>query len=328
VPSPSRCLTAGDAFSIVRDRAVARPSEPPKVGFELEWLTHPTDDPSCRVTPAALTAALASTRLPAGGTTSIEPGGQIELATPPSPSLTAALDAALLDAGVLRGALRDAGIETVAAPIDERPPMRVLDAARYRAMEAYFDSFGTEGRTMMCNTASLQVNVDPVGDPCTAWRAVNIAAAVLGDGRRRAVWSAIDPTRTAPVEGDDIGASWATYALDARVMFIRIDADTCVPILDGSTMRGWLSKGHRLGWPTVDDVLEHLTTLFPPVRPRGFFEVRTLDAQDDDAWPALATTVATFALDPRAAHELVQTPHPSRDDVIGIARDRQREVVS
>ncbi|MEY2570106.1 MAG: glutamate--cysteine ligase, partial [Acidimicrobiaceae bacterium] len=87
MPSPSRNLTAGDAFSIVRDRALARPSGPPKVGFELEWLTHPIDDPARRVTPTDLADALVGTSLPCGSTTSIEPGGQIELASAPSPSL-------------------------------------------------------------------------------------------------------------------------------------------------------------------------------------------------------------------------------------------------
>ena len=320
MPSPSRCLTAGDAFSIVRDRAGSRPPSNPKVGFELEWLTHPIDDPQRRVTPDVFAAALASTTLPCGSSTSIEPGGQIELSTAPSASISAALDAALLDAKVLRDALRAAGIATVAAPIDERPATRVVDAPRYRAMEAYFDAFGPEGRTMMCNTASLQVNVDPVGDARTAWHAVNLAAALLGDGRRRGVWSAIDPTRTAAVAGDDIGDAWATYALAARVMFIRTDADTCTPVLDGTTLSDWLEHGHALGWPTVDDVLEHLTTLFPPVRPRGFFEVRTLDAQEDDCWPTLAAAVATIALDPMAACELVRIDQPTADDVTEIAR--------
>ena len=40
------------------------------------------------------------------------------------------------------------------------PRARVVDAPRYRAMEHYFDAHWPEGRTMMRNTASIQVNLD------------------------------------------------------------------------------------------------------------------------------------------------------------------------
>lgn len=37
------------------------------------------------------------------------------------------------------------------------PPRRVLTDPRYDAMEAYFDRWGSAGRSMMCATASVQV---------------------------------------------------------------------------------------------------------------------------------------------------------------------------
>ena len=37
--------------------------------------------------------------------------------------------------------------------------------------------------------------------------------------------------------------------------------------------------------PDAEDLSTHLTTLFPPVRPRGWFEVRYLDAQPWPWWP-------------------------------------------
>ena len=64
--------------------------------------------------------------------------------------------------------------------------------------------------------------------------------------------------------------AWSAYALDARVMLIRVDDDRCVPdhrAADASAQ--WLTEGHELGWPTADDLAYHLTTLFPPVRPQG-----------------------------------------------------------
>ena len=313
MPSPTRCLTAGDAISFVRNRAVRRPSGPPLVGFELEWLTSPSDDPARRVTPAELHAALDGVLLPCGGTTSIEPGGQIELSTVALPSLSAALDAATTDAAVLRGALASAGIDTSCEAVDtRRAPLRVVTAPRYVAMEAYFDAFGTHGRTMMCNTASIQVNVDPGGDPCTAWRAASAAAPLLPDlfgpsilePNRRSIWANIDPTRTAPVGGDDPGEAWARYALAARVMFVRSGTERCTPVLDGMTFADWIADGHQSGWPTMDDLAEHLTTLFPPVRPRGFLELRTIDTMPDDCWPLTVAVAAAIVLDEHAAYEV------------------------
>jgi glutamate--cysteine ligase len=283
------------------------------VGFELEWLTYPSDDPVRRVTTDELRAALDEVRLPCGGTTSIEPGGQIELSTAAVPSLSAALDAALTDAAVLRGALASAGIETSSDAVDcVRAPLRVVTAPRYVAMEAYFDAFGAHGRTMMCNTASIQVNADPGGDPCTAWRAAAAAAPLLPhllgpsptEPSRRTIWAGIDPTRTAPVVGDDPGEAWAHAALAARVMFVRDGAECCTPVLDGMTFGEWVAHGHPAGWPTVDDLAEHLTTLFPPVRPRGFLELRTIDAMSDDRWPLVAAVAAAIVLDDQAASEV------------------------
>jgi glutamate--cysteine ligase len=53
--------------------------------------------------------------------------------------------------------------------------------------------------------------------------------------------------------------------------------------------------------PTEADVDYHLTTLFPPVRPRGFLEIRYLDSVPDDVWPAIVFTLVTLLDDPVAA---------------------------
>ena len=61
----------------------------------------------------------------------------------------------------VRRALAPSGIELVAIGLDPLGPRpRVIDAPRYRAMERYFDTHWPEGRTMMRNTASIQVNLD------------------------------------------------------------------------------------------------------------------------------------------------------------------------
>ena len=50
----------------------------------------------------------------------------------------------------------------------------------------------------------------------------------------------------------------------------------------------------------ADDLAVHLTTLFPPVRPRGWFEVRYLDAQPWRWWP-VPMAVLTALLDDAGA---------------------------
>ena len=306
MPSPTRCLTAGDAFDLVRALAVHEPTGSPRVGLELEWLTFSTIDRLHRIDLDDLAPALAALdgALPCGSRLTVEPGGQLEISTQPCDDVEQAIDAARTDAAVTRAVLRDHGIELVASGLDRcRRPARVVDAPRYRAMEAYFDRFGPDGRTMMTNTASIQINVDFDGDACDAWRAAHVVAHDLGAQfnepcpNRLDVWSRIDCTRTAAVGGFEPAPSWAQYALDARVMFVRTSVEQCEPVLDGMTFAAWIARGHPHGWPTDADLTEHLTTLFPPVRPRGWLELRTLDALDDARWPVAARRAVTHLLD-------------------------------
>jgi len=314
VPSPTRCLTAGDVFTFVRDLAI-QPTSSPRVGLELEWLTYPAADRARRISLAELEPVVArlNGRLPCHSSLTVEPGGQLEISTRPFDSVGDAIDAAQTDAAALRVALDDHGIEMVAAGLDrERVPQRILDTARYRAMQTYFDASGWAGRTMMCNTASIQINVDVDGDAADAWRAAHLVADLLGQQHagpcpnRSDIWSRIDRTRTAAVAGSDPREAWAAYALDARVMFIRLGADECLPILDGTRLIDWIERGHALGWPTDADVLEHLTTLFPPVRPRGFLELRTIDALADGQWPAVVEMAVSLMLDGPARRDLLE----------------------
>jgi glutamate--cysteine ligase len=53
--------------------------------------------------------------------------------------------------------------------------------------------------------------------------------------------------------------------------------------------------------PTQADLDYHLTTLFPPVRPRRWLEIRYLDSVPDAVWPAVVFTLVTLLDDPAAA---------------------------
>jgi glutamate--cysteine ligase len=65
----------------------------------------------------------------------------------------------------------------------------------------------------------------------------------------------------------------------------------------GHTLADWLDgRGPVSRAPTLDDLRYHATTLFPPVRPRGWWELRYLDAQPGEGW-RVAVAVATALLD-------------------------------
>lgn len=75
----------------------------------------------------------------------------------------------------------------------------------------------------------------------------------------------------------------------------------------GLTFRDWIRSG--LPRPPVRADLDyHITTLFPPVRPRGHLELRMIDAQlGSDGWMVpLAVTTALFD-DPEAAERVYRT---------------------
>jgi glutamate--cysteine ligase len=329
VPVPRRHLTLDTLRRQIAERCLA-PSDRGLVGVEIELLTYPAADPLRRARAADLQAIAERNHLPAGSRITLEPGGQVEISTPPLPGLDRALPATAADLAAVSAAIRRAGLIPVARGLDPlRSPQRILDRPRYAAMEAFLDVEGFAGRTMMCSTASVQVNVEtgPEADVAARWRLAHAVGPLLvamfahspvpgggGCGPRSArqqVWSVMDPSRTAPVHvpaaGGDSGPArspveeWLDYALRARVMMIRVAAERFVAV-DGPagaeplTFAAWMQVGHELGWPTLDDFEYHLTTLFPPVRPRGWLELRMIDSLPDPWW-RVAAAVATALLE-------------------------------
>jgi glutamate--cysteine ligase len=59
-------------------------------------------------------------------------------------------------------------------------------------------------------------------------------------------------------------------------------------------------SGLRLRAPTTEDLAYHLSTLFPPVRPRGHFELRMIDAQPGDGWVVPLAVTSALLSDSRA----------------------------
>lgn len=348
MPSVHRTLRAADVRAAAE--ACLRPAEgaptDERVGIELEWLTISARHPDERLDLDALRAAAEAGPLPGGGTTSFEPGGQLELNTAPVTGLDAALCAAAVDVRELSTRLARVGVGLVPIGLDAfRPPRRVLRSPRYDAMEAAFDSRGEHGRRMMCNTAALQVNVDLGPDPAARWRLAHALGPTLvacfanspfgaqdGVGRpsgwranRLATWWGIDPSRTAaPSLAGDPAEAWLRYALAANVVLIRegsSDPGHATTVVEPFPFSRWMSEGHERGWPTADDFAYHLTTLFPPVRPRGWYELRMLDAVDDDVWPVAVAVAVALLVDAEVADEATEATRPTGGRWAAAARD-------
>ncbi|GAA1690490.1 ergothioneine biosynthesis glutamate--cysteine ligase EgtA [Glycomyces endophyticus] len=314
-------LTEDEAFERIASRAF-EPVAPARVGAEVEWHLTSTADRRRRPDPESVTALLGvRDALPRCTRLSFEPGGALELSTRPA-GLRECFDELEADRARVTAALAAEGLELIGLGLDPvRLPRRVIRSPRYQAMEELFDQDGRAGRWMMANTASVQVCLDTGHDGsgphglAERWALAHRLAPVLiaafansplrrGEpslwrSTRQHVWTAIDPTRARPVPPGDPREAWARYALDARVMAVRGPGRWTVP--RGLTFRDWLHAVH-LRPPTREDLDYHLTTLFPPVRPRGrYLELRMIDAQPGPDWIVPVALAATLLDHPAAA---------------------------
>jgi glutamate--cysteine ligase len=247
------------------------PQRRTRLGIEHELI--PVDAANGAVVPVARTRRAVQTRRHV----TFEPGGQLELSLPCVPalrlerSIAAALSAVRHDCAV-------AGIDLRATPTDSRSDVPLqLGSERYAAMQRHFDTLGPAGRRMMRRTASTQVCLDwwPGAAGAEQWRLLNLAAPFLaavfaresGPGSRLATWLEVDRSRTAfdgrLVAGDDPVAAYVDFA-------------------QGAT-------------PFAEP---HLTTLFPPIRPRGsYLEIRFPDVQPDTAIASMTRALAHLLYD-------------------------------
>ena len=296
------------------------------VGLEVETHLVDVSDVSQRPTWQRLAPAIApeATRLRAS-VISVEPGGQVELSGAPAANITDAVAAMRHDEQRLRLVLADQGMGLAHLGADPlRAPQRINPRPRYRAMERHFHATGRAGAaaTMMCSTASLQVNVQ--AGPRSTWARRVALAYQLGptltsiaacspwlSGRdtgwvsaRQRAWSGLDANTSGAMSlsGDPAG-DWVRRVLAAPVLFATTAGGDAVSIARAVPFSAWLSGRVLLAdrRPTLDDLGTHLSTLFPPVRLRGYLEIRYLDISAPRWWPAIAALTTTLMDDPIAA---------------------------
>jgi glutamate--cysteine ligase len=325
---------------------------PRRVGVELEWTVHPVDDPASTLDAAALATTLGPhapatlspdsplRSLPRGSRVTVEPGGQVEISSPPQESIATLLADVDADLDALRGLLHRGRLVAGEHGIDAlRPPHRILDIPRYRAMQSVFDRVGPDGRRMMCSTASIQVCLDagPARSAETRWRALHAIGPAMvalfansrvlagrdtgwASARLRSVLGTYPPYTSPPaLDGDPAGA-WAALAMSAPVICLRRRDGAGWDAPPGLTFGDW-ADGALPTRPTVDDLDYHLTTLFPPVRPRGHLEVRYLDAQPGRSWRDPVLLLAALMQDEATVDDALVAAEPAAGRWLEAARD-------
>jgi glutamate--cysteine ligase len=189
----------------------------------------------------------------------------------------------LLDAFERHGAvLETKGVDPI-NPIN-RVPLQ-LHRERYERMTQYFESIGPSGIRMMRQTASVQLNIEPGADSLARWTLLNRVApmlvAIFANSRRYAgensghasyrahLWRTLDSSRTGLMTAESPVESYCDFATGAGWMFGH------------SAGSRYDSFGEAIGEGANEaDWDLHLSTLFPEVRPRRYFEVRSPDMVD------------------------------------------------
>ena len=266
----------------------------------------------------------ASWILPDASVVSFEPGGQLEISGAPTPTASAAVRSMVAVVESIRDEMSREEVDLVAAGVDPYNDIHTvplqLGRNRYTSMNRFFDSIGPSGARMMRQTAALQINLERGADPPRRWRLLNALAPVVialfassakYAGRetgwasyRSYLWRTLDNTRTGLPYSEDVAVGYLQFALDALA----------IESVDGNgnyrSFRKWM-RSKEVG---REEWSFHLSTLFPEVRPREYFELRSADTIELEYLPAPIVFVTGLVYSENAAgkaEKLLGAPDPT-----------------
>lgn len=224
-----------------------------------------------------------------GGRLSFEPGGQIEISSPPLDSCSALIDSLQQIASALSLEARANGIDLLSVGVDPYNGIAAiplqLGSDRYVRMTRYLEARSEFGIRMMRQAAAIQISVEHGPRPLERWALLNSLAPYLialfansevyagsstGHASYRAhFWRELDRSRTGlPFNEEDAAYRYLRFALDAGA-------------IGAENGRGEFHRFRSLlGDPAagMDEWAFHLSTLFPEIRPKEYFEIRSPDA--------------------------------------------------
>ena len=245
---------------------------------------------------------------------SLEPGGQLELSGAVlhnNHETCAELKAHRDLAHAVGDELGIAWLGIGHTPFATREEISWMPKGRYAIMRRYLPTRGERGLDMMLRTGTVQANFDYLDEADMAQK-MRVAMAVsplvsaiyanspLVEGKatgwvseRQRIWTDVDPDRTGVlpfVFRDDFGyQDYVEWALDVPMFFIR-RGGRYLDGVTGTPFRTFWERGFEGHRATLTDWQDHLTTLFPEVRLKGYIEVRSADCGSrllNCAFPAL-----------------------------------------
>lgn len=235
-----------------------------------------------------------------GASTTLEPGGQVELSGAPFSTMIEVRNEAIQSFGEIKAIIEGQDLALVALGLSPYVPMSEIPwvpKGRYKVMREYLPKYGDMAHVMMKGTSSFQANFDyeneadcgrkmrvlsGLGPMTTALFANSPIWAGQASGylsTRGLAWTRTDPARTGfppALLGDWSHAKWVDYLLRVPMMFIKIDGDW--HDAKGKTFADWIDNGVDGVYPNWDDWELHETSVFPEVRVKRAIEVRGADA--------------------------------------------------
>ncbi len=235
-----------------------------------------------------------------GSLVSLEPGGQVEIATEPVTQLSDIRKSLERFRRELETVASDGCVEWLSMgfqPQSSRDSIEWVPKARYELMRNYLGATGRLAHDMMKRTASTQVSLDYM-DEEDAFRKVRLglwvspfiallsANSPLREGTpwdwvvpRVHVWNETDPARSGVPEFLlKPGVTFKEYldhVLDIPMIFIVRERKW---ISVTKAFRRYLEDGFEKYRATLDDFELHLSALFPDVRLRKYIEMRQADS--------------------------------------------------
>ena len=239
-----------------------------------------------------------------GGSITLEPGGQLELSGAP----LASLHESCRETGQHLSQMRAVNAELDMCmlgvgfqPLWRREDIDWMPKGRYQIMRNYMPKKGNLGLDMMLRTCTVQVNLD-YADEADMIRKFRISLALqpvatalfanspFREGQlsgykstRALCWTDTDPDRcgvpTCVFDADFGYEKWVEYVLDVPMYFVH-RGDEYID-LSGQSFRTFMAGAlpdYADVMPRIEDFEDHLTTVFPEVRLKGFLEMRGADS--------------------------------------------------
>ncbi len=231
----------------------------------------------------------------------LEPGGQLEYATPPVENLAAlqsGFDVVFDEWRTIAESRGLNGLSLGQHPTANIGKIPLIPKHRYQIMAPRLAEVGPMSHYMMRGNCAWQCALDYKSSADfrekfrTAYSVTSLIAALFASGawengvdsgfasNRLQAWTQTDPARCGLIPEVFAGAfdfeSYYRYALSVPMLFIMRDAQWIN--VRGLTFADFMARGYDGHFATLEDWMLHLTTLFPDVRLKQYIEIRGADA--------------------------------------------------